>query len=37
MKGKENVVADALSSVPGAESVGSLLLLFCSSDFTLGM
>ncbi len=36
MKGKENVVADALSRVPGAEAVGSLLLL-CSSDFTLGM
>ena len=36
MKGKENVVADALSRVPGAESISSLLLL-CSSDFTLGM
>jgi hypothetical protein len=35
VKGKENVVADALSRVPGAESVSSLLL--CNRDFTLGM
>ncbi len=35
MKGKENVVADALSRVPGAELISSLHI--CSRDFTMGL
>ncbi len=35
MKGKENVVADALSRIPGMETISSILL--CSKGFTLGM
>ena len=35
IKGKENVVADALSRVPGSESVDCLQL--CSLDYTFGL
>jgi hypothetical protein len=35
VKGKENVVADALSRVPGAELISSLHI--CSRDFTMGL
>ena len=35
MKGKENVVADALSRVPGMETVNCLQV--CSRKFTLGL
>lgn len=35
IKGRENNFADALSRVPGVESISNMLL--CSRDFTLGM